>query len=83
MTLSFHRSHYFQTARQLEINDDLGKTLMEEYPNGTCVHAVVRGAVKATGPLQYARMVRDESGVVLRFKTIDYRIKWNPLSRMW
>ncbi|XP_003740854.1 mitochondrial ubiquitin ligase activator of nfkb 1 [Galendromus occidentalis] len=71
------------TARQLEINDEIGKILQEDYPETGCVHAVVRGTVRATGPLLYARMARDEKGVLVRFKTIDYRMKWNPFSRMW
>lgn len=67
----------------MEITDRLGETLQGEYPNGTCVHAVVRGAVKATGKPLQGKLARGQQGVVQRLLIIEHKMKWNPISRFW
>ncbi|OQR77409.1 mitochondrial ubiquitin ligase activator of nfkb 1-like [Tropilaelaps mercedesae] len=72
-----------KTARQLEISERLSTTLLDDYPNGTCAHAVIRGAIKATGTPLRSRLAQGQQGVVQRVMVIEHKMKWNPISRFW
>lgn len=79
----YHNYEAVKTARQLEISEHLDTILREDYPNGTCVHAVVRGTVKATQKPLESKFAQGQKGVIQRLMVIEHKMKWNPISRFW
>lgn len=72
-----------QTARHFDIDKHLAEKLTEEYPNGTAVHAVIRGHVKALGKTLRSRHVPGASAVIQECCLTEHKMQWSPLSRFW
>lgn len=72
-----------QTARQLDIDNNLASKLLEEYPNATAVHALIRGQVKAIGENIKSRHVRGAKAVIQECCLTEHKIQWSPVSRFW
>ncbi|XP_064460703.1 mitochondrial ubiquitin ligase activator of NFKB 1-like [Ornithodoros turicata] len=72
-----------QTARHFEIDKHLAQRLTEDYPNGTAVHAIIKGEVKAIGKSLKSRHVPGTSAVVQQCCLTEHKLQWSPLSRFW
>ncbi|KAL1440726.1 hypothetical protein MTO96_009270 [Rhipicephalus appendiculatus] len=72
-----------QTARQLDIDNNLASKLLEEYPNATAVHALIRGQVKAIGEKIKSRHMRGAKAVIQECCLTEHKIQWSPVSRFW
>uniref|UniRef100_A0A023FKI4 RING-type E3 ubiquitin transferase n=2 Tax=Amblyomma TaxID=6942 RepID=A0A023FKI4_AMBCJ len=72
-----------QTARQFDIDHHLASKLREEYPDGTAVHAVIRGHVKALGDTIKSRHMRHAKAVIQECCLTEHKIQWSPVSRFW
>lgn len=72
-----------QTARQFDVDDNLVHKLKEDYPNGTAVHAVIRGQVKSLGDTLKSRHLRNAKAVVQELCLTEHKIQWSPFSRFW
>ncbi|KAK8779406.1 hypothetical protein V5799_019254 [Amblyomma americanum] len=72
-----------QTARQFDIDQHLASKLREEYPDGTAVHAVIRGHVKALGDTIKSRHMRHAKAVIQECCLTEHKIQWSPVSRFW
>ncbi|KAL3215392.1 hypothetical protein MRX96_034108 [Rhipicephalus microplus] len=72
-----------QTARQLDIDNNLASKLLEEYPNATVVRALIRGQVKAIGEKIKSRHLRGAKAVIQECCLTEHKIQWSPVSRFW